>query len=138
MKRQALNADKVLIESVTAKLTMESKLVNKKTLQVLDSFYNNSTKVIDNIQYNPSQNHCINLCDISSSILSENSPSFENILERPIHGTSMTNSEVPENQINIHLTNLLLKKMVNIQISTNLNVNQKLLCYTFLKKTAKP
>ena len=124
MKRQALNADKVLIESVTAKLTMEGKLVNKKILQVLDSFYNNSTKVIDNIQYNPSQNHCINLCDISSSILSENSPSFENILERPIRGTSMTNSEVPENQINIHLTNLLLKKMVNIQISTRLNVNQ--------------
>ena len=131
MKRQALNADKVLIEKVTAKLTMEGKLVNKKTVQVLDSFYNNSTKVIDNIQYNPSQNHCINLCDISSSILSENSPSFENILERPIRGTSMTNSEVPENQINIHLTNLLLKKMVNIKISTRLNVNQKLLCYTF-------
>ena len=131
MNRQALNADKVLIEKVTAKLTMEGKLVNKKTVQVLDSFYNNSTKVIDNIQYNPSQNHCINLCDISSSILSENSPSFENILERPIRGTSMTNSEVPENQINIHLTNLLLKKMVNIKISTRLNVNQKLLCYTF-------
>ena len=58
MKTQASNSDKVLIESVIVKLTLEGKIVNKKTLQGLDSFYI-STKVIDNIHHDPSQNHCI-------------------------------------------------------------------------------
>ena len=58
MKTQASNSDKVLIESVIVKLTLEGKIVNKKTLQGLDSFYI-STKVIDNIYHDPSQNHCI-------------------------------------------------------------------------------
>ena len=38
MKTQASNVDKVLIESIIAKLTLDSKIVNKKTLQRLDSF----------------------------------------------------------------------------------------------------
>ena len=58
MKTQASNSDKVLIESVIVKLTLEGKIVNKKTLQGLDSFYI-FTKVIDNIHHDPSQNHCI-------------------------------------------------------------------------------
>ena len=47
MKAQASNADKVLIESVIVKLTLEGKIADKETPQSLDSFYN-STKVIDN------------------------------------------------------------------------------------------
>ena len=52
MKTQASNTDKVLIESVIAKLKIEGKIVNNKTLQDLDSFCN-STKVIKNIQHDP-------------------------------------------------------------------------------------
>ena len=68
MKTQASNADKVLIESVIVKLTLRGKIENKKTSQNLDSFCN-SSKVIDNIQHDPSKNHCIYLGNICSSIL---------------------------------------------------------------------
>ena len=55
MKTQATNAGKALIDSVIFKLTLERKIINKKTPQSLDSFYN-STKVIDNIQFDYSHN----------------------------------------------------------------------------------
>ena len=38
MKTQAPNADKALIDSVIVKLALEDKIINKKTLQGLDSF----------------------------------------------------------------------------------------------------
>ena len=98
MKTQASDADKVLIEIVIVKL--EGKVANKKKPQDLASFYN-STNVIDNIQHGPSQNHSINSCNINSSILSETSLSTENNLQTPIREISVSNSEVPENQIYI-------------------------------------
>ena len=55
MKTQATKAGKALIDSVIVKLTLERKIINKKTPQSLDSFYN-STKVIDNIQFDYSHN----------------------------------------------------------------------------------
>ena len=55
MKTQATNAGKALIDSVIVKLTLERKIINKKTPQSLDSFYN-STKVIDNMQFDYSHN----------------------------------------------------------------------------------
>ena len=58
-------------------------MVNKQTQQGLDSFYN-SPKVIDNIQHDPTQNHCVNSCDISYSVLSETSLSVENNPQSPI------------------------------------------------------
>ena len=98
MKTQASDADKVLIESVIVKL--EGKVANKKKPQDLASFYN-STNVIDNIQHGPSQNHSINSCNINLSILSETSLSTKNNLQTPIREISVSNSEVPENQIYI-------------------------------------
>ena len=38
MRTQASNADKVLIESVIIKLTLEGKIVNKKTHEALTLF----------------------------------------------------------------------------------------------------
>ena len=38
MKTQTPNADKALIDSVIVKLVLEDKIINKKTLQGLDSF----------------------------------------------------------------------------------------------------
>ena len=98
MKTQASDADKVLIEIVIVKL--EGKVANKKNPEDLASFYN-STNVIDNIQHGPSQNHSINSCNINLSILSETSLSTENNLQTPIREISVSNSEVPENQIYI-------------------------------------
>ena len=98
MKTQASDADKVLIESVIVKL--EGKVANKKKPQDLASFYN-STNVMDNIQHGPSQNHSINSCNINSSILSETSLSTENNLQTPIREISVSNSDIPENQIYI-------------------------------------
>ena len=100
MKTQASDADKLLIESVIVKLTLEGKVVNKPPPQDLASFYN-PTNVIDNIQHGPSQNHSINSCNINSSILSETSLSTENNLQTPIREISVSNSEIPENQIYI-------------------------------------
>ena len=92
VKTHASIADKVLIESVIVKLTPEGSIVNKKTLQGLDSFFN-STKVIDNIHPDSPQNHCTNSCDISSSILNETYPSFANPCD---------NSAYKENTQHIH------------------------------------
>ena len=68
----------------------------------LDSFYN-PTKVIDNIMHDPAQIQlqCINSSDISSSFLSKSVPSIENNLETPLRVSFITNSDVPNNQINI-------------------------------------
>ena len=79
---------------------MEGKDVHKKSPQGLDSFYN-YTKAIYNIQCDPSQNRFMNSCKISSSILSEMSRSVENNLQTLILESFLSNSEVPENQINI-------------------------------------
>ena len=78
MKTQALNADKALIDSAIVKLTLEGTIINKKTPQGLDSFYN-STKEIDNIQYDQSHNQLqsTNSTDISSSFFSETAPSID-------------------------------------------------------------
>ena len=62
-------------------------------------FYN-STKIIYNIQHDPLQNHSINSFGVSSSILSETSPSVESDLQTRIRESSITSGEVPENQIN--------------------------------------
>ena len=59
MKTQASNADKALIESAIVKLTLEGKIVNKKTPQDLHSFYK-STKKIYYMQYDHSQNQLQN------------------------------------------------------------------------------
>ena len=68
----------------------------------MDSFYN-PTKLIDNIQHDPSQDqlHCINSSEISSSFLIKSVPSIQNYLETLLRVSSITNSEVPNNQINI-------------------------------------
>ena len=126
MKTQALNADKFLTGSVIGKLTLEGKIVNKETSQSLDSFYN-STKVIDN---DPLQNHYINLCNISSSILSETSPLIENNLQTLIRESFITNSEkVPDNQINFENPS---ENAQHIQIPTRSNVNPTvMICCTF-------
>ena len=102
MKTQASNADKVLIESVIAKLTLEDKIVNKKTPQSLDSFYN-FTKEIEYIQYDHSQNQLqsTNSSDINFSFLSETAPSIDKNLQTPIRESSIANNEVPNNQNNI-------------------------------------
>ena len=78
-------------------LTLEGKMVNKQTQQGLDSFYN-SPKVIDNIQHDPTQNHYVNSCDISYSVLSETSLSVEN------------NPQSPIQIMNIHLITLNIYK----------------------------
>ena len=113
---------------------MEGKVVNKKSSQGLDSFYN-YTKVIYNIQHDPSQNRFINSCKINSSILSESSPSVKNNLQTLILESSLSNSEVPENQINIENlsdNSAFETNAQHIQISTPLNVNPKvMICYTF-------
>ena len=87
----------------------------------MDSFYN-FTKVTGDIQHEPSQNHCINSHDISSSILSETSPSVENYLQKPIRESSVTNGEVPENQINVEnpSDNSVFKENAQ-HIHTNIN-----------------
>ena len=69
----------------------------------MDSFYN-FTKIIDNLQHDPPQSHCIDSCNISSSILTETSRSIKSnlqakFLELKVHGSSATNSPAPENQI---------------------------------------
>ena len=68
----------------------------------MDSFYT-PTKVIDNIQHDPSQNqlHCINSSDIISFFLSESVLSIENNIKTLLRESSITNSQVPNNQINI-------------------------------------
>ena len=78
MKTQASNANKALIDSVIVKLTLEGKIINKKSPEGLDSFYN-STKEIDNIQYDHSYNQLqsTNSADINSSFLSETAPSID-------------------------------------------------------------
>ena len=115
MKTQASNADKALIDSVIVKLTPEGKIINKKTLQGLDSFYN-STKEIDNIQYDHSRNQ---LQSTNSSFLKETAPSIDKNLQTPICESSITNSvasnfEIPSN-------NPTFKK--TLPISAPLNVN---------------
>ena len=94
MRTQASNADKVLIESVIIKPTLEGKIVNKKT-PGFDCFYN-SAKVIINIQHDLSQNQCINLYNIKSSIYSESSPLIEHNLQTHVHESSITNCEIAE------------------------------------------
>ena len=59
-----------------------------------------STKVMYNIQHDPLQNHSINSFGVSSSILSETSPSVESDLQTRIRESSIASGEVPENQIN--------------------------------------
>ena len=103
----------------------------------MDFFYN-STKVIYNIQHDPLQNHSINSFDVTSSILSETSPSIENDLQTRIRESSITNSEVPENQINNENQPGNSASKENTQhIHTNitrLNVNPKvMICYILRK-----
>ena len=67
----------------------------------MNSFYN-SAKVIHNIQHDLSGNHCINkFVRYQFFYPCETSPSIGNNLQTPIRESSITNSEVPENQINI-------------------------------------
>ena len=100
MKTEALNVNKALIDNVIFKLTLEGKIINKKTPQCLDSFYN-STKEIDKIQYGHSQNQrqSTNFPDINSSFLSEAAPSVDKNLQTRIHESSITkkvpNFEIP-------------------------------------------
>ena len=137
MKAQAFSTDKALIESVIVKLTLEGKVVNEKVPQSLDCFYN-CTKVIYNIQHDPSQNHYKNSYKISCPILSESSPSIGNSLKTAVSESYLSNSQVPENKINIEnpSDNSAFEKTLNIfiQISAPLNVNPKVMkCYTFQK-----
>ena len=71
-----------------------------KTLREAWTLFYNSTKVIYNIKHVPLQNHSINSSGVSSSILSETSPSVEYDLQTRIRESSITSGEVPENQIN--------------------------------------
>ena len=100
MKTQASNADKVLTDSVIVKLILEGKIINKKTLQGLDSFYN-SAKEIDNIQYDHSQNQLqsTNMTDINSSFFSETAPSVDKNLQTPIRESSITKTVVSNIEI---------------------------------------
>ena len=68
----------------------------------MNSFHN-STKVIDNIHHDPSQNQLqsINSFDINSNFFSETALSIKNNLQTPIRESSITNSEVSNNQLNI-------------------------------------
>ena len=99
MKTLPSNADKVLIKIVIVKIAAKYITLNKKVTQGLDSFYN-STKLIYNIHHDNLQNHSINSFDVTSSILSKTSPSIEKDLQTRIRKSSISNSEVPENQIN--------------------------------------
>ena len=134
MKTQASNADKILIDSVIVKLTLESKIINKKSPQGLDLFYN-STKEIDNIQYNHSQNQLqsTNLSDINSSFLSEATASIDTNLHLYAKVLLQT---VQCLILKFHLKILLLKKTFPIltQKSTPQNLNPiVMICYTFRK-----
>ena len=71
-----------------------------KTPREAWTLFYNSTKVIYIIQHDPLQNHSINSFGVSSSILSETSPSVESDLQTRIRESSITSGEVPENQIN--------------------------------------
>ena len=55
------------------------------------------------MQYDPPQNQTqnTNSSDTNSSFLSETAPSIDNNRQAPIRESSITNSEVPNNQINI-------------------------------------
>ena len=79
---------------------MEGNIINKKTRQGLDSFYN-STKEIDNIQYNQSQNQLqsTNSSDIISSFLSEAAASIDKNLQASIRESFITNSVVSNIEI---------------------------------------
>ena len=130
-------ADIVLIESVIVKPILEGKIVNKKTPQGLDSFYN-STNEIDNIQYNHSQTQLqgTNLSDINSSFLSETASSIDKNLQTPIRKSSFTISEERNNQNNNEnpSDNPTFKENtpVFIQIWTPLSLKPKVkICYTF-------
>ena len=115
MKTQASNADKVLIDSVIVKLTPEGKIINKKTLQGLDSFYN-STKETDNIQYDHSRNQSQST---NSSFLKETAPSIDKNLQTPICESSITNSVA--SNFKIPSNNPTFKK--TLPISAPLNIN---------------
>ena len=71
-----------------------------KTPREAWTLFYNSTKVIYNIQHDPFQNHSINSSGVSSSILSETSPSVGSDLQTSIRESSITSGEVPEYQIN--------------------------------------
>ena len=71
-----------------------------KTPREAWTLFYNSTKVIYIIQHDPLQNHSINSFGVSSSSLSETSPSVESDLQTRIRESSITRGEVPENQIN--------------------------------------
>ena len=100
MKTQASNAEKALIDSVIIKLTLEGKIINKKTPQGLDSFYN-STQEIGNIQYDHSHNQLqsTNSTNINSSFHSETAPSIGKNLQTPICESSVTNTVVSNIEI---------------------------------------
>ena len=118
------------------KLTLEGKIINKKTSQGLDSFYY-STKEIDNIQYDHSQNQLqsTNSSDINSSFLSETAPSIDKNLKTPKRESSITNSVVCLT-LKFLLIILLLKKTV--PISTPLNSNPIVMIrYNSRKLTSK-
>ena len=89
----------IFIDSVVVKLTLEGK-INKNPPQGLDSFYN-STKEIDNIQHDHSQNQLqsTNSADINSPFLLDTVPSIDKNLQTPIHESSITNSEVSNTEI---------------------------------------
>ena len=85
---------------VIVKLILEGKIINKKTPLGLDSFYN-STKEIDNIEYDHSHNQLqkTNSADINSSFLNETAPSIDKNLQTPIRKSSITNSVVSNIEI---------------------------------------
>ena len=140
MKTQASNADKVLIDSVIVKLILEGKIINKKTLQGLDSFYN-SAKEIDNIQYDHSQNQLqsTNMTDINSSFFSETAPSVDKNLQTPIRESSITktvvsNIEIPsdnptfkDNTSHIDTSKLNLDSNDTLQFSNLTSLSLKLM-----------
>ena len=89
----------IFINSVVVKLTLEGK-INKKPPQGLDSFYN-STKEIDDIQYDHSQNQLqsTNSSDINSPFLLDTVPSIDKNLQTPMRESSITNSVVSNTEI---------------------------------------
>ena len=91
-----------------------------------------------NIQHDPLQNHSINSFGVSSSILSETSPSVESDLQTRIRESSITSGEVPENQINNknQSGNSAIKENTQ-HIDTNIYTFKRkqkvLICYIFRK-----
>ena len=99
-----------------------------KTPREAWTLFYNSTKVIYIIQDDPLQNHSINSFGVSSSSLSETSPSVESDLQTRIRESSITRGEVPENQINNK------NQSGNSAIKENTqHIHKVLICYIFRK-----